>query len=159
MLRRKMTDARATEAPFSTNRTSRSHSSGVQPAISLSQSCNKLQMRHFRKCSLSWNDSAVTALNQVLWHGVCRCVSPAGRRLWCIAKIRTSTWWWTILAGSAGSGAKPFLVVGFNSAKGMFEGCIDVARELHRRCDLQLRDVPPPLRILSNGTKAATFGS
>jgi hypothetical protein len=51
----------------------------------------------------------------------------------------------------------PVRVIGFNTAEGWSEDVsADVAHELRRRCDLQLRDVPFSCRILSTPTRGAT---
>jgi hypothetical protein len=47
-------------------------------------------------------------------------------------------------------------VVAFNTAERWSEDVSeDVARELRRRCDLQMRDLPLRSLILSNGTRIA----
>ena len=56
-----------------------------------------------------------------------------------------------LLTGQYGS---PIRVVAFNTAERWSEDVFeDVARELRRRCDLQMRELPPRSLILSKGTR------
>jgi hypothetical protein len=55
---------------------------------------------------------------------------------------------------STGQYPNPVRVVAFNTAEGWSRDIsADVAEELRRRCDLQLREIPPSLEDFSRGTK------
>jgi hypothetical protein len=56
----------------------------------------------------------------------------------------------------AGEHSNPIGVFGFDHHEGWSRDVsADVAQELRRRCDLQLRDVPGNIVALSKGTRAA----
>jgi hypothetical protein len=85
-------------------------------------------------------------------------VDELGRhgRVWREADAETTELETVILDLLEGQYKNPVRVVSFNTAeKWSQDVSADVAHELRRRCDLQLRDVPFFLQDLSTDTKAA----
>jgi hypothetical protein len=62
----------------------------------------------------------------------------------------------TIVALLEGQFSNPIRIIAFNTAERWAEDVSeDIAHEMRRRCDLQLRDVPSPVRILLSATRGS----
>ena len=92
-------------------------------------------------------------------HNVYLVVDDFGRngRAWREADVEATDLETVILDMLEGQYRNPVRVVGFNTAEGWSQDVsADVAQELRRRCDLQMRDVPSFFKTSSIDTKVVT---